>query len=91
MKRRRVPEARAAAATLVAELGRHEGHRLTKAELQEALGVGSWTFGRALADARLSDYVTIKAGTVELTAKALDVLELGLADLESNSKSSASG
>jgi Mn-dependent DtxR family transcriptional regulator len=70
---RRQPS-RPVAATLVAEL---EAGPLAKPELQAALGVGPFTFGKALAEARLADYVTVRAGAVHLTEKGRAVLEEG--------------
>lgn len=73
---------RSTAATLVAEL---EAGPLTKPDLQERLGVGSFTFGKALADARLHAYVSIRAtdagDVVELTPKAVAILEEGRTNL----------
>lgn len=63
------------AATLVAEL---EAGPLTKADLRAALGVTSFAFGRALAEARLADYVVVRdGGVVHLTEKAQAILDAG--------------
>lgn len=69
---------RAAAATLVAEL---EAGPLHKDDLRHVLGASAWTFGRALAQARLAAYVSIEGGVVSLTEKGKTELRIGRAEM----------
>lgn len=67
--------------TLVALL---EDGPKTKYWLQRRLGLSSYRFGQALAQARLRGYVEIHANRVQASAHALEILAEGRKALESD-------